>query len=111
MRAEIRAGQLLREMANTGSRAVSGDKESGRSKKPLSKPTLSDLGVTKDQSSRLSSARRPRAARPQPRGFAPANRQKRMGARPCPRQSTFGNVSFDLGAVKSGIGNRVSRGA
>jgi hypothetical protein len=52
MRAEIRAGELLRETKEKKQRAVSGDKESGRGKKPLSKPTLSDLGVSKSQSSR-----------------------------------------------------------
>jgi hypothetical protein len=39
-------------MKDRGERAKSGDEESGRGKRPLSRPTLSDLGVTKDQSSR-----------------------------------------------------------
>jgi hypothetical protein len=51
LRAERRAGELLAEMAERGERAKSGDKESGRGKKPLSRPTLSDLGISKTQSS------------------------------------------------------------
>jgi hypothetical protein len=52
MRAERRAGELLREMKERGERAKSGDKESGRGRKPLSRPTLADIGVSKTQSSR-----------------------------------------------------------
>jgi N6-adenosine-specific RNA methylase IME4 len=52
LRAERRAGQLLVEMADNGERAQPGDKESGRGKKLLSRPTLSDLGINKSQSSR-----------------------------------------------------------
>jgi hypothetical protein len=50
LRAEIRAGELLAEMAKRGERAKPGDEESGRGKKPLSVPTLAVLGVTKTQS-------------------------------------------------------------
>jgi N6-adenosine-specific RNA methylase IME4 len=52
MRAERRAGELLIEMEERGERAQPGDKESGRGKKPLSRPTLADLGINKTQSSR-----------------------------------------------------------
>jgi N6-adenosine-specific RNA methylase IME4 len=52
MRAERRAGELLRQMDSEGQRAKAGDRESGRGKKPLSRPTLADLGINKTQSSR-----------------------------------------------------------
>jgi hypothetical protein len=50
MRAEIKAGELLLEMGERGERQKSGDAD-GRRARP-SVPTLSDLGVTKSQSSR-----------------------------------------------------------
>jgi hypothetical protein len=55
LRAEIRAGELLREMAkNKGARSQSHPKTGGRSKRPPVDPTpkLSDLGISKTQSSR-----------------------------------------------------------
>jgi hypothetical protein len=42
-------------MAERGERAKPGDKESGRGRKPLSRLTLSDIGVSKTQSSRWQS--------------------------------------------------------
>src|SRR5262245_3317018 len=50
MRAERRAGELLKEMADRGQRQRSGDAD-GRRPQP-SVPKLSDLGVSKTQSSR-----------------------------------------------------------
>jgi hypothetical protein len=52
LRAEIRAGELLIEMKERGERAKAGDEESGRGKRLLSKPTLSNLRISKTQSSR-----------------------------------------------------------
>lgn len=52
VRAERKAGEMLRHMTIFGERAVPGDKESGRGKRPLSKPTLGSLGISKQQSSR-----------------------------------------------------------
>jgi hypothetical protein len=54
MRAEIRADELLREMKEKGERQKAGDASggNGRNKRPLSAPRLTDLGITKDQSSR-----------------------------------------------------------
>jgi hypothetical protein len=54
LRAEIKAGELLREMADNGDRAKSKDTLSpGRTKQPRETPKkLADLGITKDQSSR-----------------------------------------------------------
>ena len=53
MRAERRAGELLTEMAQRGERATSKDTLSrGRTVLPREAPKLSDLGVTKTQSSR-----------------------------------------------------------
>ena len=49
IRAERRAGELLKEMAKTGERQISGDSRPGR---PSESPTLSDLGISKDQSSK-----------------------------------------------------------
>jgi hypothetical protein len=43
---------IWNECRERGERAQPGDKESGRGRKPLSKPTLSDLGINKTQSSR-----------------------------------------------------------
>src|SRR5580765_5262012 len=51
-RAERRGGEVLIEMKDRGERAEAGDAESGRGLKPLSRPSLSDLGITKTQSSR-----------------------------------------------------------
>jgi hypothetical protein len=57
MRAEIRAGELLREMEkNKGARSQSHPKTGGRQNRPPvadPAPKLSDLGITKDQSSRF----------------------------------------------------------
>lgn len=50
LRAEKRAGELLTEMANRGERARSGEAD-GSGRQP-SAPKLSDLGITKTQSSR-----------------------------------------------------------
>ena len=50
MRAERRAGELLREMAERGERAKSAPKTGRR--KVTSSPKLSDLGISKNQSSR-----------------------------------------------------------
>jgi hypothetical protein len=55
MRAEIRAGELLAEMKRRGERAKAGDAgggTDGRGARPSVSPKLSDLGVTKTQSSR-----------------------------------------------------------
>jgi DNA N-6-adenine-methyltransferase (Dam) len=54
MRAEIRAGEMLAEMAERGERQKAGDAgvHPDGSKKRPSAPKLSDLGVTKTQSSR-----------------------------------------------------------
>ena len=52
IRAERRAGELLREMADRGERDVGGRGALGSREKPNSPPTLADLGVTKTQSSR-----------------------------------------------------------
>lgn len=55
MRSEIRAGELLREMKVRGERAKPGDAGGGTDSsgvRPSVNPTLSDLGVTKTQSSR-----------------------------------------------------------
>ena len=49
--AEIRAGELLAEMAAHGQRAKAGDNQHGSSNEQLP-PKLSDLGITKTQSSR-----------------------------------------------------------
>jgi hypothetical protein len=57
MRAEIRAGELLTEMKERGERAQPGEaggearRSDGSTRQP-SHPTLTDLGVTKTQSSR-----------------------------------------------------------
>ena len=53
LRAERRAGELLREMAEKGERATPGDNQHGGSRpaQPPA-PTLDDLGITKTQSSR-----------------------------------------------------------
>ena len=50
MRAEIRAGELLAEMKNRGERQKAGDSD-GSKRRPTT-PKLSDIGVTKTQSSR-----------------------------------------------------------
>jgi len=50
LRAEIRAGELLAEMAQKGERQKAGDADGGRAKPSV--PKLSDLGVSKTQSSR-----------------------------------------------------------
>ena len=53
MRAEIRAGQLLREMGERGERDLGGTpagKPLGSREEPSAPPTLADLGVTKKQS-------------------------------------------------------------
>jgi N6-adenosine-specific RNA methylase IME4 len=53
MRAEIRAGEILAEMARAGERAKSKDTLArGRTQQPRAAPKLSDLGVNKTQSSR-----------------------------------------------------------
>jgi hypothetical protein len=54
LRAEIRAGEILREMADRGERQKPGDAAggNGRAVLPLPTPRLADLGVTKTQSSR-----------------------------------------------------------
>ncbi|WP_315766160.1 MULTISPECIES: hypothetical protein [unclassified Bradyrhizobium] len=54
LRAERRAGELLREMAENGERQLPGDAigGNGNSELPLATPTLGDLGVSKMQSSR-----------------------------------------------------------
>lgn len=51
VRAERRAGEMLRDGRESGQRASSG----GDSKKESPPPTLSDIGITKDQSSRWQS--------------------------------------------------------
>jgi hypothetical protein len=53
MRAEIRAGELLREMEkNKGSRRTGSNQHQVRSSKESAPPKLSDLGVFHTQSSR-----------------------------------------------------------
>jgi phage N-6-adenine-methyltransferase len=54
LRAEIRAGELLTEMAKRKERQRAGEASAGNgnTRLPLTKPKLSDLGVTKVQSSR-----------------------------------------------------------
>jgi hypothetical protein len=53
MRAEIRAGELLREMEkNKGSRGTGSNQHQVRSSKESAPPKLSDLGVFHTQSSR-----------------------------------------------------------
>jgi hypothetical protein len=53
LRAEIRGGELLKEMAEKSERAGSSDTLlRGRAERPRETPTLKDLGVTKSQSSR-----------------------------------------------------------
>ena len=54
LRAEIRAGEILREMAERGERQKPGDAAggNGRTVLPLPTPRLADLGVSKTQSSR-----------------------------------------------------------
>lgn len=50
VRAEIQAGNLLKEMAENGQRDIGhGDRKSGSQD---ATPKLSDLGLTKDESSR-----------------------------------------------------------
>ena len=54
LRAEIRAGELLAEMRDAGQRAKPGDAgggTDGRGVRPSVSPALTDLGITKDQSS------------------------------------------------------------
>jgi hypothetical protein len=53
LRAERRAGELLREMAEKGERATLGDNQHGGSRPAqIPAPTLDDLGITKTQSNR-----------------------------------------------------------
>jgi hypothetical protein len=55
LRAERRAGQLLKEMTEQGEQAKPGDAgggTDGRGVRPSVAPTLDDLGVSKTQSSR-----------------------------------------------------------
>ena len=61
LRAERRAGELLKEMEETGQRSAGADKSAGpgRGKKPVvandrfsKPPTLPELGITRDQSSK-----------------------------------------------------------
>src|SRR5262245_28951065 len=52
MRAEIRAGELLREMQQRGERQKAGDNQHRGSRGVQPPPKLTDLGVTKSQSSR-----------------------------------------------------------
>ena len=57
LRAEIKAGEMLAEMEERGDRATSKDtlkKGRGSSEQPR-KPKLSDLNISKDQSSRWQS--------------------------------------------------------
>src|SRR5262245_35886581 len=54
LRAERRAGELLAEMKQRGERQKAGEASAGnsRTRRPLSTPKLSDIGVSKTQSSR-----------------------------------------------------------
>ena len=63
-RTEIKTGELLREMKERGERAKAGDNQHGSSGAQL--PPLSDLGVSKTQSSRHVCSRMVTTADPQP---------------------------------------------
>jgi hypothetical protein len=53
LRAERRAGELLKDMADTGQRATAGEPvKQQMSRGTTSAPTLTDLGISRDQSSR-----------------------------------------------------------
>src|SRR5260370_23978732 len=73
MRAEIKAGELLKEMAERGERQKPGEASGGNSstRQPLKTPKLSDLGVSKDAGRTSRSYRRrtkrPRSSRPRRR--------------------------------------------
>ncbi|MDR5801176.1 hypothetical protein [Caballeronia sp. LZ001] len=57
VRAERKAGEMLRQSADSGERAANGDNRhtTKTSNDTTSKPTLTDLGITRDQSSRWQS--------------------------------------------------------
>jgi hypothetical protein len=76
MRAEIKAGELLAEMKERGERQKPGEASGGNSstRLPLTTPTLSDLGVTKTQSSRWRKAALSKEVRHPLRGRADAVR-------------------------------------